>query len=277
MSARRVKVGDPEDGLPELPEVECQKRAVNRRLPRSPFRGLDGPLEIKVEGPKTLERRLRGHRLLPLERRGKYLLLPFGEALPEATILLHLGMTGGLHILRDGEVKPRHSRLAMRFEDDSCLVLSDPRRFAVLVTGEREKKRRLEKVGPDALDIRLSDFRERLARHKAPVKAVLLDQSVIAGVGNIYAQEALFDSRVGPLKKACDLSDDEASGLLQEVKKVLKRAISSMDGAGKRRRRFRRRVYGRAGEPCTRCRSLLVSIPISGRTTVFCPRCQGER
>lgn len=261
--------------MPELPEVETARLAVNRALPKGAFRRIGRPFEVTVEGPRYFAGRLKGLRLLPLERKGKYLRLPFRNGGTMQDFLLHLGMTGSLQVLGKRGDPPRYARLTLHFEDGRRLVLRDPRRFAVLVTGKKEKALRLSRLGPDAMEIETKEFTEGLSRRRSGIKAVLMDQSLLAGVGNIYAQEALFLCRLSPFIPAADLTTEEAHRLLRTLKEVFGDAVRSMQPPGARNGRgFRRRVYGRSGEACLRCGSTLASARINGRGTVYCPECQ---
>lgn len=291
--------------MPELPEVEITRRQiapllVGRRVAEvvttavSPF---------FLTSPRTLKRRLTGRRFERLDRIGKYLLagLDGGERL-----LLHLGMTGqvftaGVRSVRllsstrggaltpegqgDGFVPDRHTHLRLRFDDAGPDVFfRDVRKFGRLeLLAPGASSPRLERLGVDALTAGAEHLAAAVRRRRAPIKAVLLDQSVLAGVGNIYADEALFLSSIRPSRRAYRVTNAERERLLGAIQRVLRRAIetggssisdfiqpSGEDG----RYQDERHVYGRGGEPCPRCRSPIVRTVIAGRGTHYCPRCQ---
>jgi len=255
--------------MPELPEVEITRRrlaplllgrrVVEVRTTRDGY--------FFLTPPRELRRRLLGRRFETLERRGKYLVagLNGGERL-----LLHLGMTGRLF---SGGVPDAHTHLRLRFEDAGPeLLFRDVRKFGkVQVLAAGESSPRLARLGPDALAASPAQLHTAGRRRRAPVKTLLLDQSVLAGVGNIYADEALFLAGLSPRRPACRLSRQDCVLLARALKRVLRRAIS--DGAGGRYR-DEGRVYGRAGEPCRRCRTPIRRVVIGQRSSHYCPRCQ---
>lgn len=291
--------------MPELPEVEITRRQIaplllGRRVAAvvttaaSPF---------FLTSPPTLRRRLSGRRFERLDRIGKYLLagLDGGERL-----LLHLGMTGQvfaagvrsvrlLSSTRGGALTPegqaddfrpdRHTHLRLRFDDGGPDVFfRDVRKFGrVELLAPGASSPRLERLGVDALAARAGDLAAAVRRRRAPIKAVLLDQSVLAGVGNIYADEALFLSSIRPSRRAHRLTGAECERLVAAIQKVLRRSLqtggasisdfvqpSGEDG----RYQDERLVYGRAGEPCRRCHTPVVRTVIAGRGTHCCRRCQ---
>jgi formamidopyrimidine-DNA glycosylase len=291
--------------MPELPEVEVTRRQLGplligrtisevRTTSRSYF---------FLTPPRELRRRLHGRRVLTLERVGKYLLahLDSGERL-----LLHLGMTGqifasgvasvrllataagaalGPERQRAGFRPDGHTHLRLRFaEGGPDVFFRDARKFGkVQLLRPDEGCARLERLGEDALRARGEALFAATRRRRAPVKTVLLDQSVLAGVGNIYADEALFLARIRPTRRAYRLGLDECRLLAASVKRILRRSIATggssisdyvqpdgSDGAYQ----DERRVYGRKGEPCRRCRAPIRRVAIGQRSAHFCPRCQ---
>jgi formamidopyrimidine-DNA glycosylase len=290
--------------MPELPEVEVTRRQL---LPLLVGRTIavvttTAPSYFFLTPPSRLRRALRGRQVLGLDRVGKYLLaaLDGGERL-----LLHLGMTGQLFGAGAASVRllsstagaalapeaqhafrpDAHTHLRLRFVDGGPDVLfRDVRKFGkvqLLRAGERCE--RLERLGVDALHARGEPLYASTRRRAAPVKSVLLDQSVLAGVGNIYADEALFLARVRPIRPARRLSLAEWRAVAAAVRRVLRRSIATggssisdyvqPDGSDGRYQ-DERRAYGRSGEPCRRCRTPIRRIVIGARATHFCPRCQ---
>jgi formamidopyrimidine-DNA glycosylase len=291
--------------LPELPEVEVTRRQIAPLLRARRIAEVvtTRPSYFFLTPPARLKRRLRGRSVRRLERLGKYLIavLDSGERL-----LLHLGMTGQLFgagaasvrllvstrgaalapELQTARFRPdAHTHLRLRFADRGPDVLfRDVRKFGkvqLLAVGERSV--RLELLGTDALAATGGRLFEASRRRSVPVKTLLLDQSVLAGVGNIYADEALFLSGIRPLRPARRLSREDCGRLARAVVRVLRRSIETggssisdyvrpdgTDGAYQ----DERKVYGRTGEACLRCGSPIRRVMIGQRSSHFCPRCQ---
>lgn len=288
--------------MPELPEVEVTRRRIRNKLVGRRIARVDTTKAsyFFLTHPHKLRERLEGRRCLALDRHGKYLLLALDDG---ARLLLHLGMTGQLftatarsvRLLRknavldpddQGSFQPdEHTHLVLHFDDGGEAVLfRDVRKFGKvlwLAPGKRDK--RLDVLGPDALTVTGELLYAESRKRKVAVKSFLLDQSVIAGVGNIYADEALFRAHVRPKRAAQSLTRTECDLLAQEILRVLERSIETggssiddyvqpdgTDGAYQKERK----VYGRGGEPCSVCRTVIKRIVIGARSTCYCPRCQ---
>jgi formamidopyrimidine-DNA glycosylase len=267
--------------MPELPEVETIRSQLAPRLEgRSLVRVeiLDPRLTRPVDLFEVAEE-LEGDTVLAVERRGKYLLVRLESGLG---LLVHLRMTGSF-----GFAPVSHERAVLELDDGSRLVYRDVRRFGTwLVLEDAAVEPYLAaKNGPEPLGPRFSArwLGAELARRKAPLKAVLLDQRVVAGLGNIYADEALWRARLNPLRPANDLASDEVSRLTRAIRGALRAGIARQgstlrdyaapDGAsGSMQEEFR--VYGRDGQPCRRCGAPISKTRVAGRGTWFCPRCQ---
>lgn len=264
--------------MPELPEVETIARMLEPRLLGRRIRRVRILSPEIVEGDAgRLAGRLRGRVIQQLSRRGKYLLV----RLDGAVLTLHLGMTGRLRW--DGRAGP-HTR-AIFVLDQGRLLFDDPRKFGSLEAGDAPSPR-LAKLGPEALAISARELAARLRGRRAPIKTLLMDQRVLAGVGNIYSDEALFRARIHPLTPAGRLSLAEVKRLHRAIRRVLREAIaaggssvSDYVNADEEPGWFQleHRVYRRTGRPCPRCGAPIQRVVIAQRSAHFCPRCQPLR
>lgn len=283
--------------MPELPEVETIMRGIRAAIEGATIASVQvARHDLRWPIPDDLPRRVGGAAVFSVRRRGKYILcdLSTGE-----TLLLHLGMSGRIHINEDEAVHPQradlHEHVILRTRQGARLGFVDPRRFgAVLLfeTGQTVSHPLLATLGVEPLSDRL-DVREMqrlLAGRRAPIKAALLDQRLIAGLGNIYVCEVLFRAGIHPARAAASVTDEEAARLTKIIPAVLQEAINAggsslrdyvqADGARGGFQDFHQ-VYGRAGEACPRCHCLdacggIKRIVQGGRSTFFCPRCQPE-
>jgi len=272
--------------VPELPEVETIRAGLEPHLVGRTFDRVEisDPRLTRPYDPREVAAELEGEQVAAVERRGKYLVVRFESG---RVLLIHLRMTGSLRLLRDEGDDPYY-RAVVRLDNGSDVVAyRDVRRFGtwlLLEPGELEPYL-ATRVGAEPLGRTLTarSLAERLARRRAPLKAVVLDQRVFAGVGNIYADEALWWARLHPLRPACDLTDEELQALVRGIKRALRRGIArqgatlrdyrNADGAaGAMQIEFR--VYGREGEPCFRCGHPIEKTRAGGRGTWYCPKCQ---
>jgi formamidopyrimidine-DNA glycosylase len=259
--------------MPELPEVEITRRRLAPRLVGRTIRDVatTRPSYFFLTPPRRLARGLVGRRVIRLQRLGKYLVASLDDG---ARLLLHLGMTGDLAASR--QPADAHTHLLLRFQDRGPdVAFRDVRKFGkvqLLAAGQRSP--RLDRLGIDALALGPEALAAATRRRRAAIKTLLLDQSILAGVGNIYADEALHRSGIRPLRPSSRLSAAECARLAAAVVRVLRRSIAR--GAGYSDRPDDFRVYGRAGEPCRRCRTPIARVVIGQRSTHYCPRCQPE-
>ena len=273
--------------MPELPEVETVRAHLAPVLAGRRF------VQVEINDPRLtrpFERRsvaaeLEGETVAAVDRRGKYLVVRFESG---RSLLIHLRMTGNLLYVPAGEpLDVPHRRAVVKLDDGSDVVYRDMRRFGTWLL-----------VEPDALDPYLATrlggeplgraftvkvLSEKLANRKAPVKAALLDQRTLAGLGNIYVDEALWRARIHPLRPARELAGDEIKALRDGIKEALAAGIARQgatlrdyrqpDGrSGSMQKEFK--VYGRDGEPCDRCGTPIEKTRVAGRGTWYCPACQ---
>ena len=282
--------------MPELPEVETVRRGlapvmegqiianaqVNRPDLRWPF-------------PDKMAERLTGKTVLRLRRRSKYILadLSSGE-----TLLIHLGMSG--RMLISGAMQgnfahahppaEKHDHVVFDMSNGARITFNDPRRFGamdLLTTATADDHKLLASIGPEPLgnDFSESYLVDRLAKKGAPIKSALLDQGIVAGLGNIYVCEALYRAKISPLRRAKDLSKARVQSLVPIIRQVLSDAI---DAGGSSLKDFRQAdgdlgyfqhsfdVYGRESEPCRseKCATAIKRVVQSGRSSFYCPQCQ---
>ena len=273
--------------MPELPEVETVRAQlepllVGRRLDRVEI--LDGRL-TRPDDPLAVAAELEGERVAALERRGKYVVVRFES---NRVLLIHLRMTGSLRHAPAGTLPDDpYRRAVVRLDDGSDVAYRDVRRFGtwLLVEPGELEAYLASRIGVEPLDSRFTArvLAARLAGRRAPVKAAILDQRTVAGVGNIYADEALWRAHVHPLRPAGELDARELRALHRGIRRSLEAGIARQgatlrdyaqpNGAsGSMQEEFK--VYGRGGEPCPRCRTPIEKTRVGGRGTWFCPHCQ---
>lgn len=272
--------------MPELPEVQTVAARLDGALRGARITRVELLRDdIVKQGPKGLPGLLTGRTVGKIDRHGKRILW-FLE--PEGRLNVHLGMTGHLVLRPVRSAMERHTHLTIRFRGMREEVrFTDPRRFGGVwwsAGGDKPggEGRFSAPLGPDALRIRLPEFRNLMSRDRQ-LKALLLDQSAIAGLGNIYTDEALHRAGIHPMVKASALDDDRVRRLLQQIRQVLRAAIRARgstlrdyvdaDGAAGGYQ-ARHKVYGREGLPCCKCGTSVTRIVIASRSTHLCPRCQ---
>ncbi len=275
--------------MPELPEVETTRRGIRPWLAGASIERLVvRERRLRWPVPRGLEARLAGARVDAVERRAKYLLLPLSkDGAPAGTLLAHLGMSGSLRVLARGEPAAKHDHLDLELSNGRVLRLRDPRRFGcvLLLDGDPARDALLRDLGPEPLSREFDGARlASLARRRsAPVKCFLMDNAVVVGVGNIYANESLWRAGIHPRRPAGRVAAPRWDALAAAVKEVLAEAIEK---GGTTLRDFVRpdgdhgwfkielATYDRAGAPCPRCRAPIRAERIGQRSAFFCARCQ---
>ena len=276
--------------MPELPEVETLAADLRPHLVGRTFTGCDVRFPTIVRHPQVerFEAEIVGRRIEALTRRGKYLLHYLDGSAHPVMLVVHLGMTGQWRCVPAETPEPDHLHAVLTLDDGLQLRYRDVRRFGRLLLGteaELVAARKLPRLGPEPVDPQFTaaDMYRRLHVRRAPVKALLLDQVVVAGVGNIYADEACFRARVRPDRPASSLSRRAVGRLHGALAELLSEAIANRGSSVDSYRdawgemggeQALLQVYGRAGEPCLRCGRPLSVVRLGGRTTVFCRRCQ---
>ncbi|HUO46653.1 MAG TPA: bifunctional DNA-formamidopyrimidine glycosylase/DNA-(apurinic or apyrimidinic site) lyase [Acidimicrobiia bacterium] len=273
--------------MPELPEVESVRRHLEPVLIGRKV------VAVEVNHPRTARRnahpsdvvnRLTGATVERLQRHGKFLMADLDNGMVWVT---HLGMSGRMLVAAPDEARPPHTHFVARTDHSDEIRFIDPRTFGFVAVVTPEELAQVTKLGPDALNTlpRSPGLGRMLAGRKAPIKALLLDQRVLAGLGNIYADEVLHRAGVRPTRPGGEVSAGEVKKMRAAIRPVLDAGIAAggtslkdlsyllPDGqAGQYLARLR--VYGREGEPCRKCGTRIERIVVGGRSSFFCPSCQ---
>jgi formamidopyrimidine-DNA glycosylase len=268
--------------MPELPEVETIKRDLAQRIVGRRFAGitLDWPRAVQIPSPEEFRHRLQGQCIKELDRRGKYLIFRLTS---DESLILHLMMSGSLLLDPQGRSDP-YIRTVFLLDDGASLFFRDPRKLGRMWLVPDESMV-VSKLGPEPLGpgFTAQALGERAVKRPVPIKALLCDQGFLAGVGNMYADEALFAAAIHPLRRANGLSNEEIARLHRAIRRVLEEAIGSHGASISDYRRpdgepgtaqFVFKVAHRGGEPCPICATPIERIPIRQRGTYFCPNCQ---
>ena len=266
--------------MPELPEVETVRRTLAPVVERRTIAAVSFVWPRTCVGdPRATEARLTGQYIERLERCGKYLLFRLRRDGRGSVLVVHLRMTGNLLV---NGARGEFTRASMSLDDGTAVVFQDVRKFGRWQWSERLPAR-LAALGPEPLEIGCDEFADRLRSRRARLKALLLDQEFLRGLGNIYADEALFRARLHPLRSAESVGPRKTRDLHGAIRAVLQEAI---DAGGTSIRDYRDsrgaqggfqrqiRIYGRGGEPCVNCGTRVRRLLVAQRSTHFCPRCQ---
>jgi formamidopyrimidine-DNA glycosylase len=270
--------------MPELPEVETTRRGLAPHLVGRTITTVTLRAEkLRHPLPPELATVLRGERINGLSRRGKYLLFACGSG----TLLVHLGMTGHLRLAPPRTPAGRHDHVELLLDNGSLLRLNDPRKFGTVVwlTGNPSATPLLTGLGPEPLGEEFSgDYLRRICSKRAvAIKLLIMNSRLVVGLGNIYANEALFRARINPHLPAGRLDGEQCDRLVAAIRETLTAALArgeqtldSFLSVSERPVYFplEARVYGRRGQPCLACGTPLLQEPLGGRSTVWCPVCQ---
>lgn len=281
--------------MPELPEVETVARGLRRAiLGRRIISVTLGKTDF-IDDPVALEQHLPGRSIQSVERYGKFMLLRLsvvngaanipanGDAAP-ASLLVHLGMTGQLAPSPAAQPREKHTHVCLLLDDGRELRYTDARRFGrIAYLTEVPLAEELTGFGADPLEVGGEEFAQRIRSRRARIKALLLDQGVLRGVGNIYADESLWRAKIHPARLGANLSAKQAETLRRVLQEILQKAIvlrgssisDFLDAEGEPGEYQRHhRAYGREGKNCCRCKTVIRRAIVAGRSSYFCPKCQ---
>jgi len=276
--------------MPELPEVETIVRGLRTVLPGHTIVSVRLGKTDFIEDPAALSELLPGRRIERVERLGKFIQLQLSAGSGakhddgQMNLVIHLGMTGWLGVRRPEDPVAPHTHAFFELEDGRELRYTDIRRFGqILLVAGGKIAAFSERLGKEPLEISGSEFHARLAGRRARIKALLLDQSIFRGIGNIYADESLWQARIHPARLAARLNSADLARLRKAIRRILQHAIEDrgssisnfVDAEGQPGEyQQRHRAYGREGKPCFRCGSKIRRGSVAGRSSYFCPRCQ---
>lgn len=271
--------------MPEIAEVETVRNTLKKRILNKPIKSVNVRYTKMIESNlEEFKKVLVGRSFLDIKRKGKWLIFDLGDYY----LLSHLRMEGKYFIKNHEEELNKHEHVIITFTDDTDLRYHDTRKFGRMNLIKKEDLATAEEIAKQGLEpgdknLTAKYLVDKFKKKRLPIKTVLLDQTIISGLGNIYANEVLFAAGIDPLKKACDVSLDEASRIVTESDRIIKAAIkmggttiksytSSLGVTG----RFQQYlcVHKREGMPCLKCGTTILNMKVNGRSTYFCPKCQ---
>ncbi len=281
--------------MPELPEVETVARGLRQAILGRRILSVTLGKTDFIDDPAALEQHLPGRQIEAVERYGKFMLLRLsaaqgetcvaanGDAAP-ASLLVHLGMTGQIAPRAAGQPLEKHTHVCLLLDDGRELRYTDARRFGrIAYLTEALLPEELKGFGADPLEVSKKEFADRICGRRARIKALLLDQSVLRGVGNIYADESLWRAKIHPARLGANLNKKQAETLRRLLQDILQKAIvlrgssisDFLDAEGEPGEYQRHhRAYGREGKNCYRCKTRIRRAIVAGRSSYFCPKCQ---
>jgi formamidopyrimidine-DNA glycosylase len=281
--------------MPELPEVETVARGLRQVILGRRILSVTLGKTDFIDDPVALEEHLPGRQIEAVERYGKFMLLRLSPATrandahadsdaKPSSLLVHLGMTGQIGPSPAEQPREKHTHVSLLLDDGRELRYTDARRFGrIAYLTELPLAEELAGFGADPLEVGKTEFADRIRGRHARIKALLLDQSVLRGVGNIYADESLWRAKIHPARLGAKLSQEQAETLRRGLQEILKKAIAmrgssisdfldAMGEPGEYQRHHR--AYGREGKCCYRCKALIRRGIVAGRSSYFCPKCQ---
>ena len=271
--------------MPEMPEVETVRRTLTPLAVGKTIKRVDVWYDKIIVGDvKSFQQQLKGKTIEKIDRYGKYLLFRLGDL----TIVSHLRMEGKYRLITADAPREKHEHLQFIFTDGSALRYDDVRKFGrlqLVETGTERIVTGIKHLGPEALSPEFTEdyFAKALKNKTKKIKNLLLDQTVVAGLGNIYVDEVLWQAKINPVAEPKDLTKQQVQDLYEAINSTIKEAIklggttvhSFLNAEGQAGGyQDRLEVYGRAGEDCLRCGGKLVKIKVNGRGTTYCPNCQ---
>jgi formamidopyrimidine-DNA glycosylase len=276
--------------MPELPEVETVARGLQRSVAGRKILSVTLGKTDFIDDPRAVEEQLPGRKILAVERYGKFLLLRLsaneeaGPDSPAGALLVHLGMTGMLLPQAANEPQRKHTHVVLQLDDGRELRYVDPRRFGrIAYLAGKGLSGELHRFGADPLEAGLEEFSRRIRARRARIKALLLDQHVLRGVGNIYADESLWKAKIHPAQLGAQLKPHQVAQLYGVLRDILQKAIAlrgssisdflDAEGVPGEYQRHHR-VYGREGKGCFRCKTAIRRVIVAGRSSYYCPNCQ---
>ncbi|MDG2348478.1 MAG: bifunctional DNA-formamidopyrimidine glycosylase/DNA-(apurinic or apyrimidinic site) lyase [Gammaproteobacteria bacterium] len=268
--------------MPELPEVETTRLGVIGYAKGESLLSMDSS-QKKLRYPCDFKKGdFIGSPCLDINRRAKYLIFNFGKE----KLLMHLGMSGSLRVEITSRIKKKkHDHCMLHFTGGHSLIYHDPRRFGFIVRHSGAWREKMAAWGPEPLSVDFckKQLLKKVNQSTRAIKQLIMDQSVVVGVGNIYASEVLFKLGIHPMKKGCTISEDEASGLVKEIKNTLHKSIEQGGTtlrdfiSGKEKPGYFKQslmVYGREGELCFECDTAIERLVLAQRSSFYCPKCQ---
>lgn len=271
--------------MPEIAEVETVRNTLKKRILNKPIKSVNVRYTKMIESNlEEFKKVLVGRSFLDIKRRGKWLIFDLGDYY----LLSHLRMEGKYFIKNHEEELNKHEHVIITFTDNTDLRYHDTRKFGRMNLIKKEELATAEEIAKQGLEpgdenLTAKYLINKFKKKRLPIKTVLLDQTIISGLGNIYANEVLFAAGIDPLKKTCDVSLEEASRIVTESNRIIKEAIkmggttiksytSSLGVTG----RFQQYlcVHKREGMPCLKCGTTILNMKVNGRSTYFCPKCQ---
>ena len=269
--------------MPELPEVETTKRGIEPYISTRKINSIYvSKYDLRIKFNKNKKNNILNKKIEGVRRRAKYILIDFSN---NYSLLIHLGMTGNLRIANTLSLG-KHDHIAFSLNSKKHLIYNDVRRFGlILIIKKGQRNKLLENNGPDPFE-KSADYKylhKKIEKSKATIKSILLNNRIISGIGNIYACEILFSSKISPLKLGSSITHDECKIILKNSKKILKKAINSggttlndyLNADAKPGYfKIQLNVYDRESEDCKKCSQKIKRIIQNGRSTFFCSKCQ---